>query len=232
MGAATDRRVPVGSDGHTVEFPGELFERPAIPLPMADALPPTVPDPRTADFDAVALPHLPAVARVARALARDAADADDLVQETYLRALKHWHTFVPGSDCKRWLATICRNVFLAQQQRATVVTAVEDETLEAFASADGHRAARAAGLEELFDRLDLGPAIRRALEALDPIFRDVVALYDIEGFTYDEIAELLAIPLGTVRSRLYRARRLLQESLITHAIDRGLAAAPHPRSTT
>jgi RNA polymerase sigma-70 factor (ECF subfamily) len=70
------------------------------------------------------------------------------------------------------------------------------------------------------------------MAALDPAFRDVVALYDLEGFTYEEIAELLAIPLGTVRSRLYRARRLLQQSLITHAIDRGLAASPLPRSTS
>lgn len=205
---------------------------PPILMAMADRAPDLSHAPTAADFDAVALPHLPAVARVARALARDPADADDLVQETFLRALRHWHTFVPGSDCKRWLATICRNVFLAQRQRAQVVTAVEDETLEAHASADAHRAARAAGLEELFDRLDLGPAIRRALDALDPIFRDVVALYDMEGFTYEEIAELLAIPIGTVRSRLYRARRLLQEALISHAVDRGLAAAPHPRSTT
>jgi RNA polymerase sigma-70 factor (ECF subfamily) len=199
---------------------------------MASPVPAAVSESPAPDFESVALPHLPAVARVARALARDAADADDLVQETFLRALRHWHTFVPGSDCKRWLATICRNVFLAQRQRARVVTTVEDETLEAYASADAHRAARAAGLEELFDRLDLGPAIRNAMAALDPAFRDVVALYDLEGFTYEEIAELLAIPLGTVRSRLYRARRLLQQSLITHAIDRGLAASPLPRSTS
>lgn len=184
-------------------------------------------DPVVHTFEAVALPHLPAVARVARALAQDTAEADDLVQETFLRALKHWNTFVPGSDCKRWLATICRNVFLAQKGRAQVVTAVEDDALEAYAAADPHRVARAAGLNDMFDRLDLGPAIRRALDALDPIFRDVVALYDVEGFSYEEIAEMLAIPLGTVRSRLYRARRLLQESLIAHAIDLGLAPGTH-----
>lgn len=165
-------------------------------------------DPVAHSFEAVAMPHLPAVARVARALARDAADADDLVQETFLRALRHWNTFQPGSDCKRWLATICRNVFLAQKGRAQVVTAVEDDALEAYGAADAHRTARAAGLNGLFDRLDLGPAIRRALDDLDPIFRDVVSLYDVEGFTYEEIAELLMIPLGTVRSRLYRARRV------------------------
>jgi RNA polymerase sigma-70 factor, ECF subfamily len=187
-------------------------------------------EPTAHSFERIALPHLPAVARVARALAKDAADADDLVQETFLRALRHWDTFQPGSDCKRWLATICRNVFLAQKGRAQVVTAVEDDTLEAYGAADAHRTARSAGLNDLFDRLDLGPAIRRALDGLDPIFRDVVSLYDIEGFSYEEIAELLMIPLGTVRSRLYRARRMLQEVLITHAIDLGFASAPDPRT--
>lgn len=181
-------------------------------------------------FESIAMPHLPAVARVARALAKDASDADDLVQETFLRALRHWDTFQPGSDCKRWLATICRNVFLAQKGRSHVVTAVEDDTLEAYGAADAHRTARGAGLNDLFDRLDLGPAIRRALDGLDPIFRDVVSLYDVEGFSYEEIAELLMIPLGTVRSRLYRARRMLQEVLIKHAIDLGFASVHDPRT--
>ncbi len=190
----------------------------------------TVADPSAHSFEAIALPHLPAVARVARALAKDAADADDLVQETFLRALRHWATFEPGSDCKRWLSTICRNVFLAQQGRAQVVTAVEDDTLEAYGAADAHRTARAAGLDDLFDRLDLGPAIRQALDRLDPIFRDVVSLYDIEGFSYEEIADLLTIPLGTVRSRLYRARRMLQEALITHAIDLGIPSVHDHRT--
>ena len=182
-------------------------------------------DPTSGTFDAVALPHLPAVARVARALTRDIVDADDLVQETFLRALRHWHTFVPGSDCRRWLATICRNAFLAQAGRGQLVTAVEDDALEAHAAANAHITARAAGLSDLFDRFELGPAIRAAITALDPVFRDVVTLYDVEGFSYEEIAELLMIPLGTVRSRLYRARRQLQEALIAHAIDRGFSSA-------
>lgn len=181
-------------------------------------------------FESVALPHLAAVARVARALTRDESDADDLVQETYLRALKHWHTFVPGSDCKRWLATICRNAFFAEQERGRRVTAVEDEELDSLSAVNPHRAARAADLEDLFDRFDLGPTIRAELDGLPPSFRDVVVLFDVEGFRYEEIAELLMIPIGTVRSRLYRARRLLQEALLAHAIDRGLAPKALPPS--
>ncbi len=202
---------------------------PAIPDTVAASIPHSLADPVSHEFESVALPHLPAVVRVARALAKDSAEADDLVQETFLRALRHWKTFEPGSDCKRWLSTICRNVFLAQRQRAKLVTAVEDETLEAYASADAHRSARSMGLTDLFDRIDLGPAIRAAIEMLDKPFRDVVALADVEGFTYEEIAELLMIPIGTVRSRLFRARRQLQESLLAHAVDRGFAR-PAPRS--
>lgn len=183
-------------------------------------------------FESIALPHLPAVARIALALTHDASDADDLVQETYLRALKGWHTFVPGSDCRRWLATICRNTFMALRNRELVVTAVEDDTLEALGAADPHRAARALGLDDLFDRFDLGAIIQEEIERLAPPFRSVVMLSEVEGFTYAEIAELLGIPIGTVRSRLFRARRLLQEALIVHAIDRGFAttAAPHKDS--
>ncbi len=185
-------------------------------------------EPVADSFEAVALPHLAAVVRVARALARNEADADDLVQETFLRALRHWHTYQPGSDCRRWLATICRNVFLAQKGREKVVTAVEDDTLEALGAADAHRSARAMGVGDLFARIDLGPAIHGAIDALDPVFRDVVTLYDVEGFSYEEIADLLMIPLGTVRSRLYRARRQLQEALLAHALDRGFGAATPP----
>lgn len=178
-----------------------------------------------ASFEALALPHLPVLARVARALTRDPSAADDLVQETFLRALRHWGTFDPGSDCRRWLLTICRNAHFAQHHREQRVTAVEDEELESLAAVQVHRAARAAGVDDLYARVDLGPAIRRAIDGLEPIFRSVVVLYDVEGFTYEEVAELLAIPLGTVRSRLYRARRLLQEALLAYALDAGFPAA-------
>ena len=175
-------------------------------------------------FATVALPLLPAVAAVARALTKDAADADDLVQETFLRAYRHWRTFVPGSDCKRWLASICRHAFYEQQHGDRHTSAVDDEELESLAAARLHEAARAAGLDDVYARLDLGPAIHRAIQALDPPFRDVVTLGDVEGFTYEEIAETLGIPIGTVRSRLYRARRQLQESLMDYARDAGFSA--------
>ncbi len=189
-------------------------------------------DARSREFAEVALPHLGALARVAMALTGNEADADDLVQETFLRAYKHWHTFERGSDCRRWLSTICRNAFLEQRRREARSVAVEDQELESLAAARLHNQARASGVDHMFSRLDLGPAISAAIAALDPAFRDVVVLADVEGFTYEEVAEALSIPVGTVRSRLYRARRQLQEALLKYAIDAGFAAgratAPAP----
>jgi RNA polymerase sigma-70 factor (ECF subfamily) len=177
------------------------------------------------EFATLALPHLSSIARVAVALAKDEADADDLTQETFVRAYKHWHTFDRTADCRRWLATICRNAFLEQRKRDSRTTPLEDHELESLAAARLHNSARASGVDRLFNRLDLGPAISRAIDDLDESYRDVVLLVDVEGFTYEQVAEVLSIPIGTVRSRLYRARRMLQEALIAYAIDAGFTTA-------
>jgi RNA polymerase sigma-70 factor (ECF subfamily) len=179
---------------------------------------------RDATFAALALPLLPTVARVARALTGDPADTEDLVQETYLRAYRHWHTFQLGSDCKSWLATICRHTFAELRRRQNRSVLVDDQELESLAAARVHNAARAKGVDDMFARLDLGPAIAKAVRALEPHYRDVVLLVDVDGFSYDEVAASLDIPVGTVRSRLYRARRQLQEALLSYAVDAGFAS--------
>lgn len=166
------------------------------------------------------------------ALTHEQADADDLVQDTYLRALRHWNTFVPGTDCRRWLATICRNAFYEKWEKKNREQPAEDEQLESLAAAALHNGARAAGVEDMFDRLDLGPAIMNSISRLDPVFRSVITLSDVEGFSYQEIADTLSIPIGTVRSRLYRGRRLLQEALIDFAIDAGFTATVTINSTS
>jgi RNA polymerase sigma-70 factor (ECF subfamily) len=179
---------------------------------------------RDAEFARIALPLLPSLARIASRLTRDPSDAEDLVQDTFLRAYRHWNTFVPGSDCRRWLAAICRNTYLGGQARRRWVTAVGDDLeLETFAAVQLHKLALDQGVEEMFARLDLDPSIRRAIDGLPEAFRDVVLLVDVEEFRYEEAAALLAIPVDTVRSRLYRARRLLQHELIAFAIDAGFA---------
>jgi RNA polymerase sigma-70 factor (ECF subfamily) len=198
---------------------GSSFSAPAAA--GTSAAPASAASERDAEFAAIALPLLPMITRVARALTRDPNDADDVVQETYLRAYRYWHTFDKGTDCRLWLSAICRNALYDMRHRTRHEDAVEDAELESLAAAQLHKTARAVGLEDMYDRLDLGPAILNAIGTLDPIFREIVVLSDIEGMSYEEIAVAVDIPIGTVRSRLYRARRHLQEALMAYALDAG-----------
>jgi RNA polymerase sigma-70 factor (ECF subfamily) len=191
---------------------------------------------RDAAFERDVLRCLPDVARFARSLTRDAADADDLVQETFLRAYRGHHTFHAGHDARRWLFAICRHAHLRQRQRAERFVETDDggdAELDALAAARGHDAAQRTGADDLFERLDVGPAIARALDELAEPFRVAVVLVDVEGQSYDAAAAIEGVPVGTIRSRLFRARRLLQEKLLAHARDAGLAAGlaagPTPR---
>ena len=178
-------------------------------------------------FEQEALPWLDDVYRFALSMTRDEADADDVVQETFLRAYRSWHTYAEGSDCRKWLFTICRNVFLRsrERERRKVDHGGDDAHLETMASVMMSVSLRQWGHEDLLSRLDLGPAIDRAVGELPEVFRDAVVLVDVEGMSYDAAASILCVPIGTIRSRLFRGRRLLQEALINHARDAGLI--PH-----
>lgn len=176
-------------------------------------------------FEREALPWMDDVYRFARSMTRDEADADDLVQETYLRAYRAWHTFEPGSDARRWLFTICRNVFLRTREREArrVDTGGDDAVLETMAAVREASPFATSNADAIFSRIDLVPAIRKALGTLPDAFRSAVVLVDVEGQSYDEAATVLGVPIGTVRSRLFRGRRLLQQELLTYARDAGLA---------
>ena len=178
-------------------------------------------------FERLTMPHLPALARFARSLTRDATRADDLVQETYLQAVRGWHTFRADTDPKRWLFTVCHHAFLRTTQReARYVGAPEDDPeLESLATATAHWRAQQSGAAEAAERMDLGPAIGRALAALAVHYRGAVVLVDVEGQSYEEAALVLGVAVGTVRSRLFRGRRLLQDLLFVYASDAGFAAA-------
>ncbi len=176
-------------------------------------------------FEHETLPWIGDVARFAISLSRDESEADDLVQETYLRAQKGWHTFQPGSDARRWLFTICRNVFLRRQERRHRLVLSDEGDLDSLAAVISHVDAVRSDLGDLFDRMEVGPAIRRAVAALPEPHHSVVVLVDLEGLSYDEAAEVLEVPVGTVRSRLFRARRIVQEELVEYAKDMGIAAA-------
>ena len=183
-------------------------------------------------FEREALPWLDDVYRFALSLTRDAADADDLVQETFLRAYRSWHTFQPGSDARRWLFTICRNAFLRSRERERHTVPLEESEAESLA---GHRMQREllqAGVGDVITRIDLAPALTRALDELAEPYRSAVMLVDVEDQSYDAAAEVLGVPIGTVRSRLFRGRRLLQRSLLEYARDAGLVPAGATSATS
>src|SRR5689334_12657711 len=116
-----------------------------------------------ATFEREAIPWIDDVYRFALSLTRDEADADDVVQDTFLRAYRSWHTYLPGSDCRRWLFTICRNVFLRSRERARPTVELDSAEVDAIAVGAVYSAAVREGYEDVFARLDLGPAISAAL---------------------------------------------------------------------
>ncbi|GAC1656189.1 MAG: hypothetical protein NVS4B3_21680 [Gemmatimonadaceae bacterium] len=176
------------------------------------------------DFERVTLPYLGDIARFARSLTRDATRADDLVQETFLQALRGWHTFRANADARPWLFALCHHAFLRTVRReALYVEAPDDDPeLESFATALAHQAAARGAVVDALERIDLRSAINAALDHLPPHFRGCVVLIDVEGQTYEEAGAILRVPVGTVRSRLFRGRRLLQDLLFEHACDAGL----------
>lgn len=178
-----------------------------------------------AGFEDTALRHIESVGRFALALTRNQADADDLVQETFLRAFRGWHTFTPGTDCRRWLFTICRNTFIGWKRRDRVYVESLEGDIDASPAAVAHMQAASEGITDVFDRIDVRPAIENAVRALPEPHRSILVLVDLEDMSYEEAAGVLGIPLGTVRSRLYRARRHVQEALLEHARDLGIGAA-------
>ncbi len=182
------------------------------------------PDQTTLEHDLLA--ELNAVHLFALHLARDPTRAEDLMQETYLKAWAHRDQFQPGTSCRAWLFTICRNVFLKGEERLARETPAEDAELEALAAAALHASVQArdpAGT--VFERVELDAAVQEALAKLPEEYRTVVTLVDIEDQSYATAAAILGVPVGTVRSRLFRGRRLLQQDLLAYAQDADLLPA-------
>jgi RNA polymerase sigma factor (sigma-70 family) len=162
-------------------------------------------------FEAVVLPHLSAAYRLARYLTRNDADADDVVQEAFLRALKYFGGFrgEGASQSRAWLLAIVRNTAHTWQRRhrADASTTEFDETVHSEAITDEHPGS-------VLSRRDLRETLADVLDRLPPDFREVIVLREIEGLSYKEISEVVDVPVGTVMSRLSRARKRLQQALI------------------
>ncbi len=181
---------------------------------------PPEPNPRE-EYEREALPHLDALYALAVRFSRNARDAEDLVQETMLRAYRSWHTFVPGSNCKAWLFRILHNLFVNSWHRARRDRALAQELAEEVAG-DERLAAAAPSPAEL--QRTFSAEVQRALDALPTDYRIAVLLCDLEELTYREIAEVMDCPIGTVMSRLHRGRRALATALREHATAQGIAA--------
>ncbi len=175
-------------------------------------------------FSEQALVHLKDIARYALSLTRDASDADDLVQDTFQLAYQHWDQFALGTECRAWLFTICRRRFLRMRQHSDRQVPTEDAALESMAAAELHQRARADGLDQVFERTEMREAVEVAMAGLPDAFREVAILVDLHDHSYESAAEILSVPIGTVRSRLFRARRILQEQLLVYAQDAGFGA--------
>src|SRR5919202_6334353 len=163
-------------------------------------------------FDAEALPHLDALYRVALRLTGDAAMAEDLVQDTMLKAYRSWRQYRPGTNAKGWLLTILRNTFINDYRRRRLEPVATDN-LEAVEPYAIYRSVQDTDPEGTFFSRIVDEKVLEAVDALPPEFREVLVLSDMEGMRYAEIAEALQIPVGTVKSRLFRARRQLQGKL-------------------
>jgi RNA polymerase sigma-70 factor (ECF subfamily) len=185
-----------------------------------------VADPST--FADQAMQYAPQLYSAALRMTRNQADAEDLVQETYLRAYRGFEGFTEGTNLRAWLYRILTNAFIntyrSRQRRPTEsdLADVEDMYLyKRLPTLDTLAASRSAE-DQLFDMLT-DDEVKAALEALPENFRLPVLLADVEGFAYKEIAEMLDIPIGTVMSRLHRGRKAMQKSLFEYAQRRGMA---------
>ncbi len=152
------------------------------------------------------------------------------MQDAYLRARQSWHTFDRVGDARKWLFAICRNSFLSGLRRGRRVVHSDDGDLDALDAVKEHNVAKAQGLADVYERLDVLPAIHRAIDELPEPHHSILVLVDLEELSYEEASEVLGIPRGTVRSRLFRARRMIQASLLAHAHDLGLARGASPET--
>jgi len=178
-----------------------------------------------AEFERVALPQLSHIYTSAFYLTRDKTEAEDLVQETYLRALRFFDKFQPGTNCRAWLLSILRNLFINRyRQKRKEPEKVDWEKIEQVYESmvqQGEKAERDNPENQLISRL-MDEEVERALRELSEEYRMAIVLVDIEELSYEEAAKVMECAIGTVRSRVSRGRRMLQVALRNYALKRGL----------
>lgn len=181
------------------------------------------------EFEKVAMPHADALYSAALRMTRDPTRAEDLVQDALLRAYRFWHKFEPGTNIKAWLFRIQLNTFInkyrkKQTEQAVIDDREIDDLLTRYAAEESSYIPPDTR-DDFFKRV-LSDDVMQALDELPFEFRMTVLLADMHDFSYKEIADILECPVGTVMSRLHRARKLLQAKLFEYAVSRGVISAP------
>lgn len=179
------------------------------------------------DFTHDAMQHAPQLFSTAMRMTRNRSDAEDLVQETFIKAWRSFATYQQGTNLRAWLFRIMTNTYInkynAQQRKPTETELDDVEELflyKRLGAVDQSQLSQSA--EDQMLSLFTDDEVKKALEELPDQFRIPVLMSDVEGFSYKEIAEILEIPLGTVMSRLHRGRKLMQKMLYEYAKERGL----------
>ncbi|MBS1551850.1 MAG: sigma-70 family RNA polymerase sigma factor [Bacteroidetes bacterium] len=177
---------------------------------------------RKIDFDLEAMPHMNLLHNYAYKMTFNQLDADDLLQETYLRAFRFFHKFEKGTNCKAWLFRIMKNLFINRYRKNQKEPGkVDYGDIENFFDIIRSEKMESSDLQQkVFSNL-LDDDVTKALNSLQDDFKTVVILCDLEGLSYEEIADFVQCPIGTVRSRLHRGRKMLQEKLYEYARVRG-----------
>lgn len=173
-------------------------------------------------FEKELFPHIDALKTFAYHLTYDEDDANDLVQETYMKAHRFIDRYIQGTNAKAWLFKILKNAYINHyRKRSKQPTRVDFEDVVNYHDSDESGSKGYLDLrEELFDSM-MGDEVTIAINSLPIDFRTVVLLCDVEGFTYEEISKIIDVPIGTVRSRLFRARNMLKEKLKAYAENLG-----------
>jgi RNA polymerase sigma-70 factor, ECF subfamily len=182
---------------------------------------------KNAEFEKEAVPHMDILYNYALRMTSNRDDAADLVQETFLKAFRFWDKYEKGTNIRAWLFRIMKNSYINKYRKETKEPdTVDYEDIQNFYNTIKAESADPNDLQrKIFGGL-LEDDIARALEALPEEFRTVVILCDIEGLSYEEIAEFVDCPIGTVRSRLHRGRRILRGKLLTYARKHGFVDGP------
>ncbi|MCS6807924.1 MAG: sigma-70 family RNA polymerase sigma factor [Bacteroidota bacterium] len=179
-------------------------------------------DERRRAFEREALPFMDSVYHFSYNLTGNSEDARDLLQETYLKAFRFFDSFQQGTNCKAWLFQIAKNSFINRyRKQSREPDKVRYDEIEEYYETLRPANVDANNLEDTLFNMLLDDEVTQALQSLPEAFRTVLILSDIESMTYEEIADILSIPIGTVRSRLHRARKLLYNKLYFYAQARG-----------